>query len=81
MPSKAAFSRSPRGLKFGVCLDGQNACPPEDCGGPNGYADLLRVLADPTHDEHEHMRSWIGGPFDPTEFDLSLANARLQSVR
>jgi hypothetical protein len=21
------------GLKFAVCVDGQNACPPEDCGG------------------------------------------------
>ena len=25
------------GLKFAVCLDGQNACPPEDCGGVPGY--------------------------------------------
>jgi hypothetical protein len=29
------------------CLDGQGACPPEDCGGPPGYADLLAALADP----------------------------------
>jgi hypothetical protein len=76
-----SFSRLPLGLKFGVCIDGQNACPPEDCGGPPGYADLLEVLADPTHDEHEHMRSWVGGPFAPREFALALANARLQTVR
>ena len=76
-----SFARSPRGLKFGVCVDGQNACPPEDCGGVPGYADLLEVLADPTHDEHEHMRSWVGGRFDPEEFDLAFANARLQLVR
>jgi hypothetical protein len=37
----------PMGLKFAVCLDGANACPPEDCGGPGGYEELLRVLADP----------------------------------
>ena len=24
------------GLKFGVCVDGKNACPPEDVGGPSG---------------------------------------------
>lgn len=76
-----SLSRSPRGLKFGVCVDGENACPPEDCGGPPGYADLLGVLADPSHDEHEHMRSWVGGPFDPAGFDLAFANARLQTVR
>ncbi|MDQ1396573.1 MAG: hypothetical protein QOG64_1832 [Acidimicrobiaceae bacterium] len=76
-----SLSRSPRGLKFGVCVDGQNACPPEDCGGPPGYADLLEVLADPRHDEHGHMRSWVGGPFDQAEFVLAFANARLQAVR
>jgi len=34
-------------LKFAVCVDGANACPPEDCGGTGGYADLLEALADP----------------------------------
>ena len=67
-----ARSRLPIGLKFGVCLDGQHVCPPEDCGGPGGYADLLSVLADPTHEEHEFLLGWVGGPFDPTEFDLAL---------
>ena len=32
------FARPPLGLKHAVCLDGQNACPPEDCGGTGGYA-------------------------------------------
>jgi hypothetical protein len=76
-----SFFRSPRGLKFAVCVDGQNACPPEDCGGPPGYADVLEVLADPSHDEHEHMRGWVGGLIDAAEFDLAFANARLQTVR
>lgn len=75
-----SLSRPPRGLKSGVCVDGQNACPPEDCGGPPGFADLLG-LADPTDDEHEHMLSLVGGPFDPEEFDLAPTNARLQAVR
>ncbi len=51
------------------CLDGRRACPPEDCGGPRGYADLLRVLRDPTDDEHERMLTWVGGSFDPARFD------------
>jgi hypothetical protein len=33
------------------------------------------------HENHDHYRSWVGGPFDPAEFDLGLANARLQKVR
>ena len=70
-----------RGLKHAVCLDGENACPPEDCGGVYGYADLLQVLTDPHHEEHEHLMEWAGGPIDPTSFDLVAANAALQCVR
>ena len=33
------------------------------------------------HEDHDHMRGWIGGAFDPTEFDLAHANARLQALR
>ena len=60
-----------------MCLEGENACPPEDCGGPGGYAELLRVLADPAHDDHEDLLRWVGGPFEPTRFDLAEVNAAL----
>ena len=72
---------SPIGLKFGVCLDGQNACPPEDCGGWPGYAEFLEAIGDPEHEEHERFLRWVGGSFDPTAFDLAVANAALQRVR
>jgi len=75
------FSRLPIGLRFGVCIAGENACPSEDCGGAPGYAHLLRVLDDPGHEEHEQLLKWLGGDFDPEEFDIALANARLQAVR
>lgn len=71
----------PVGLKFAVCVDGQHACPPEDCGGHPGYAEMLEALADPSHDEHDSYLQWVGGSFDPTEFDLAVANAALQRVR
>ena len=75
------FVRLPRGLKYAVCLDGQNACPPEDCGGVGGYEELLEVLADPTHAEHNHLMGWIGGTFDATVFDLTGVNVALQHLR
>lgn len=51
------------------CVDGEGACPPEDCGGPGGYAELLDTLADPTDDDHEHMREWVGNRLRPFDRD------------
>lgn len=53
-------------------LAGERACPPEDCGGPWGYADLLETLADPDRPDHEELREWAGD-FDPERFDLEVA--------
>ena len=64
-----------------VCLGGENACPPEDVGGVPGYAEFLAALADPTHEEHEDMRRWIGYPFDPISFDLNAVNRILAYLK
>ena len=37
--------------RYPACIAGKRNCPPEDCGGPWGYQDLLAVLADPAHPE------------------------------
>jgi hypothetical protein len=66
------------GLKFAVCLDGQRACPLEDCGGAWGYVHLLEVLSDPDHEEFDDMTEWIGDYFDPELCDLSEINVALQ---
>ena len=55
--------------KYPLCTDGAQACPPEDCGGPPGYEDFLRILSGPTDEEHENIKRWIGRPYDPKAFD------------
>jgi hypothetical protein len=65
-----------------ACIDGRRACPPEDCGGTWGYRELLEILANPTHPEHDERSEWIGRPFDaeafdPSEFEDNLRNGRL----
>lgn len=69
------------GLKFAVCLDGANACPPEDVGGPGGYMAFLEAIGDLEHEEHDSYLEWVGGPFDPAAFDLANTNALCQKVR
>lgn len=58
---------------FPLCLEGQRACPPEDCGGVWGYADFLEAITDPKHEEHESFLEWCGGSFSPDEFDPKAA--------
>ncbi|MCU0445811.1 MAG: plasmid pRiA4b ORF-3 family protein [Microscillaceae bacterium] len=57
-----------------VCIGGKGKCPPEDCGGVWGYADLLEILKDPKHPEYDAMCEWIdiesGDDWDPNEFEL-----------
>lgn len=69
------------GVRFPACIGGERACPPEDCGGPRGYQELMAVLADPAHEEYEELKQWAPADFDPAEFDEAAANQRLHSVR
>jgi hypothetical protein len=68
-------------LKFAVCIDGQRACPPEDCGGTPRYRDFLAALGDADDEEHAGYLAGSGGSFDPEAFDLFWVNAHLQGVR
>lgn len=67
-------------LTLPVVLDGARACPPEDCGGPWGYEDLLAALADPKHEEHENLIDWVGEDFDPERFSIQAVNRALASL-
>lgn len=68
-------------LKYPVCLAGERACPPEDCGGTPGYANLLNVLRDRTHPEHGEWLAWAGRGFDPERFNLAAVNRKLKLLR
>ena len=61
-----------------MCLNGQRACLPEDCGGSHGYEDLLKVLKNPKHPEHKDMKQWVGRGFDPEYFYLNSINRDLK---
>jgi hypothetical protein len=72
------------GMAYPVCVAGESACPPEDCGGAWGYAHLREVLADPTHEEHDDLLAWSGlekgADVDPSSFEVEQANRALAAV-
>ena len=57
------------GSPYPRCLDGNRRCPPEDSGGPPFYEEFIKAIADKSHPEHDSLLEWVGGAFDPEEFD------------
>jgi hypothetical protein len=56
---------------------GQRCCPPEDCGGPQGFAELLQALQDVNHPSHDEACEWLGD-FIPESFSADKINRRLR---
>ena len=74
------FPPSDPKAKYPLCLEGERACPPEDCGGPGGYVDYLAAIADPKHEQHEEMLEWRGA-FDPEAFDAEWATKEMRKLK
>jgi hypothetical protein len=64
-----------------VCLAGERAGPPEDCGGIWGYRRLLAALQDSAHAEYAMAQEWVGEDFDPDHCDLAAINRTLARLR
>ena len=63
------------------CVGGENACPPEDCGGPGGYENFKRSLQDHQAEDHDSLLEWVGGQFDPQACDLGVVRFEDPRVR
>jgi hypothetical protein len=66
-------------LKYPICLAGKMNCPPEDCGGVWGYAEMIEILKQPKHEEYENIIEWLGDELDPEYFDKEEVNEYLQT--
>jgi len=53
------------------CISGARRCPPEDCGGAHGYAELLAAVSDPDNPDYAELLEWLGGSFNPVAFDAA----------
>lgn len=61
-----------------ICTDGAGDAPPEDVGGPGGYEDFLKILADPTDPDHAEVRSW-GEDQGFEHFNTERVNQRIHA--
>jgi hypothetical protein len=66
----------PEGTLRPVCVAGKRACPPEDCGGAWGYAELLDIMANPDHPERKERLESVR-PINPDAFSIEAVNRSL----
>ena len=63
--------------RYPRCTEGEQACPPEDCGGIWGFYEFVAAITDRKHPEHQEMMDWCG-PFKPHVFDKRKATREMQ---
>lgn len=66
-------------VEIPVCIGGERACPPEDCGGVWGYENMLEIIKNKNHPERKEYLEWLGGDFDSEDFEIDVVNELLKS--
>ena len=60
-----------------VLLSGEGDSPPEDVGGPGGFAEFLDIIADPEHEEYENMIQWAKSQWwEPFDFEMAARRVK-----
>lgn len=62
------------GCTYPRLVEAEGRCPPEDVGGPYGYSQFLKAIANPSHSLHVQYKQWFRDEFDPNAVNfLGLA--------
>jgi hypothetical protein len=81
---EAVVDRDPAAA-YPRCTGGRRAAPADDSGGVWGHEELVAILADPSHPEHEERLEWLGlasaKEFDPARFDPAEITEALKKLR
>lgn len=67
--------------RYPICVDGAEACPPEDCGGPAGYGDVLEALRDERNPRHDEIRAWAQSQLYRERFSSQVATWSMRDVQ
>lgn len=74
------ISNEPHNELLPAFISGQNACPPEDCGGVYRYLEIIEILGDPSHEEYESIKEWLGPKFNPVKLNSHLITKELGNL-
>jgi hypothetical protein len=61
-------------------LEASGRCPPEDIGGPEGYAAFLAALADVAHPGHAEALETAPEGFDPATVDRAKLERQVDAL-
>ncbi|WP_156679329.1 plasmid pRiA4b ORF-3 family protein [Sphingomonas profundi] len=67
-------------VKYPRFVAGDRRCPPEDVGGLPRYEMFLEAMGDPTHEEHDRLRDWHGGPYNPDDIDERFTRRAVAAI-
>lgn len=67
-----------KGKTFPVCVGGERAGPPEDCGGVEAFQDMLECIKEPHTELGQEWIEWLGPDYDPEKCDLDEINKALK---
>ncbi len=68
------------GVIYPRLTEAKGRCPPEDVGGPWGYAEFLDALKDPEHERRAEILEWLGVEFDPNAVDAEALAADVEAL-
>jgi len=57
------------GVGYPRLIEVSGRCPPEDVGGPWGYAELIEAISDASHERHAEIKERLPEDFDPIKVD------------
>jgi hypothetical protein len=69
-----------KGTNYPLCIAGERAGPPEDCGGLEAFHDMLACLKEPASDLGREWLGWLGPDYDAGACDLDKVNRALRKL-
>lgn len=69
-----------KAISYPFCIKGENKCPPEDCGGVQGYYEMLKIISNKKDPEYKEMMTWLGNKSNPEFFDNKAVNKQLSEL-